>query len=551
MRNEPVAADLKDYLATLRRSSWLIVIVTVAVVGVAFVRASRQTPIFTASAEVLVEQIVMSTPQVTSGPLSIENEARIATSSRVVSVVRRTLAEGGVNPAPTTVEAPTGASTLVFTSESSDPRTAQLTADVYASTYLSERSALFVGEIVVARTELESRIEELTLRIEEKRRALLDADTPNEIDVLGVELETLTSQLLAEQGRLDAIPVPTSIRVGEVLHPAQLPTEPSNRDFGTVGLLGAFLGLSLGIGLALFRDRLARPVTSRPDLEAAAGAPLVAMIPRFRSVDEGKAAFVEDRRSPAADAFNVLAARVLFAMARQSVRTILLTSAQPREGKTTTAVNLAVSLAESGRSVVLVLADRYKPAPAGLFDDDQFDDDQQALSSALSGEIEPLAALRPTAVPNLMVIGNALPAHDAGDLSRTDAMRDIIQGLKRVADVVVIDTTPMLGPSDALTLASFVDAILLVANTQRSTLSRIKECAIELRSVDASILGVVLTGVTRSFHPYQARATYYAAGRSDANGGRRSKWWSDVTGQGAERASDQRPEERIETPGGT
>ena len=80
---------------------------------------------------------------------------------------------------------------------------------------------------------------------------MLSADTTNEIDVLGVELDTLTSQLLSEQGRLDEHPGPSSIRVGEVLHPAQQPTEPANRGPGKIGLVAAFLGLTrhrVGLG---------------------------------------------------------------------------------------------------------------------------------------------------------------------------------------------------------------------------------------------------------------------------------------------------------------
>jgi len=527
MTTEPVAADLNRYIAVLRRGYWGIGLVTVLVVIVAFVWASNQSPVYTASAEVLVEEIGTSTPFVESGPLILENEARIATSSRVVSAVRRALAENGEEPAPTMVETPVGASTLVFISESSDPRTAQITADAYASTYLSERRELIVGDVVAARGDLEARIEELTIEIAAKRRALLEADTPNEIDVLGVELDMLNTQLLSEQARLDEIPLPTSIRVGQMLHRPTLPSEPSNRDFGKVGALAAFLGLSLGTGLALLRDRLARPITSRSDLEAAAGAPLAAMIPPFGSPTRH-----------IADAFRVLAAHVLFAR-RQSVRTILVTSAQPRDGKTTTAVSLAASLAESGRNVGLVLADLHKPAPVGLLGDDQ-----HWLSDALSGEVEAGAALQPTSVPNLWVIGNALPTQHAGELSNSDSLRHVIRDVEQAMDIVVIDTTPILGPADALTLAPFVDAVLLVAHAQRSTLSRIEECTIELRSVDASILGVVLTGVTaRTFPSYHDRATYYEVRSADTNG-RPTKSPSGPN-ESTGRAADVGSEERI------
>jgi uncharacterized protein involved in exopolysaccharide biosynthesis len=254
MSSEPVASDLKDYLATIRREARLIAATTVAVVIVALLWVSNQSPLYTASAEVLVEPLPTSSPALESGPLLIENEARIATSSRVASAVQRALAEDDVEPAATTVEAPPGASTLVFTSQSSDPRAAAATADAYADTYLSERLDLVVGEIATAREELEDRIEDLSADIEEKRAALLSADTANEIDVLGVELDTLTTQLLSEQGRLDEIPDPSSIRVGEVLHPALEPTEPANRALTKIGLVAAFLGLSLGIGLALLRN---------------------------------------------------------------------------------------------------------------------------------------------------------------------------------------------------------------------------------------------------------------------------------------------------------
>ena len=518
MTTEPVASDLKDYLSTLRREARVIIATTIAVLIVAILWVRNQAPVYSASAEVLVEPLPTSSPALESGPLVIENEARIATSSRVVSAVREVLAGVGLEPAATSVEAPIGVSTLVFTSESSNPRAAWATADAYARTYLSERLEVVVGEVAASREEIESRIEDLSASIEEKRDALLRADTTNEIDVLGVELDTLTSQLLSEQARLDEIPDPSSIRVGEVLHPAVLPTEPSNRALAKVGLVAAFLGVSLGIGLALMKERLARPITSRPDLEAAAGAPLAAMVPPFEASD-GRIAVVAEPRSPAADAFRVLAARVGFAMTRQSIRTLLITGPERRSGKTTTAVNLAAALAGSGRKVTLVLADMHKSAPPGLLTTDE-----QLLSEAVSGQVEAVTALRETSVPNLTVLGNARPAPDAGGVVASDAMRRVITELEKETDIVVIDTAPVLGPSDAFSLASFVDAVLLVAHTQLSTLSRLEECAVELRSVDSIIVGVVLTGVTaRTFHPYGDRTIYYALGEPGANGARVSE----------------------------
>jgi Mrp family chromosome partitioning ATPase len=139
----------------------------------------------------------------------------------------------------------------------------------------------------------------------------------------------------------------------------------------------------------------------------------------------------------------------------------------------------------------------------------------------VSGKVDAVTAVRPTPVPNLMALGNSRPALDAGGVASSEAMQRVITELEKESDIVVIDTTPVLGPSDALSLAPFVDAVLLVAHTELSTLSRIEECSVELRSVDSMILGVVLTGVTsKTFHAYGDRTIYYAVGEPNPNGGR-------------------------------
>jgi capsular exopolysaccharide synthesis family protein len=498
-------SELRDYLTILWRRRASIIAITLAVFGVTMFYASRQIPTYVSSADVLIRPVTVSLPQLAPQPVVIENEQRIATSGLVSSIAQGQL--GDRAPASIAVEIATGAQILQFVSESASPRSAQATAEAYAAAYVEQRRDSVTDEVDAARDLIEDRITALEVESDTLRQQLLAAETQGEIALLQIRLSSLSTELTDARGQLSEIPPPESIDVGEVIERAGLPTEPASPDFEKLGALGLFVGLSLGVGLAFLRERLRQPLRNREDLEEAVGAPLVAMVPPSYG-DGGDIVVIDDSDSAPADAYRALRARVAFAMSRSGIRSLLVTSPHSDDGKTTTAINLAAALAEIGKRVVLVLADLRMPAPRRFV----ARMDGVGLSSVLEGHADVRSALVETGIDNLTVLMDPEPIPKSADLVGSRRMNSLLDTLGQRADIVIVDTTPLLGPADAVNIAQFADAVLLVADGRKRTRAEIREAAIELRSVDADILGVVLTHVRgRTFAPYLYRHGYYRA----------------------------------------
>jgi capsular exopolysaccharide synthesis family protein len=493
--------DLRDYVAILWRRKFVITAVALAVFGVAMFYASRQTPVYSSSAAVLVRPVTLYLPTSAPEPLIMQNEQRIATSVRVARVAEQGIQTG--TPASISVGIPAGQEVLEFVSESSDPRAAQATAQAYADAYLAYRRETFVAQVESVLAQIEEREADLEDQVLTASQRLLEADSEALVGVLNLRLSSLNAQLMNVRQELATVPASQTLNVGSVLEPAGLSRTPVSPDYRKIGAFGIFLGLSLGVGMAFLQERLRQPLRHRDDVEEAVGAPLVAMVPAWR---RGEIVIVEDPQSAPAGAYRALRTRIQYTMARDGIRTFAVTSAHANDGKTTTAMNLAAALAEIDKRVILVLADTRKPAPrrfaARL--------NGQGLTTVLQGRSDIESALVDVGIPNLSLLLDPKPLPGSSDLLGTNSMKRLLESLGQRADVVIVDTPPVLGPADALEVAQFVDSVLLVADGSRGTRPEVQEAAIELRSVGADIMGVVLTRVSsKSFSPYQHRKDYY------------------------------------------
>jgi capsular exopolysaccharide synthesis family protein len=198
----------------------------------------------------------------------------------------------------------------------------------------------------------------------------------------------------------------------------------------------------------------------------------------------------------------------LFAASKQPIKTIMITSSAHEEGKSTTAVNLAAALAEIGKRVILVSGDLHRP---GL--DRHFGERSHGLAETLSGHIAVADAVEDTSIKNVFVVSTGRSVANPSELIGSPRMRAVVTELEGLADFVLVDATPLFGASDALSVASLVDSVLLVVDQRRSTRSMMEDAAIELRSVGASILGIVLTHSSRV-------STQYADGYRDLRSAR-------------------------------
>jgi receptor protein-tyrosine kinase len=272
--------------------------------------------------------------------------------------------------------------------------------------------------------------------------------------------------------------------------------------------LGLALGLLLGAAVAFVHDRTDRRLRGRDDLAELLDRPVLTPIPplsrwprsRLRRRQPSPLAMRDQPTSPAAEAYRLLQARVTFLADQLGVTSIMVTSASPDEGKSTTAANLALALAEAERDVLLISADLRRPRIHRLFDlpdrsglGEVLADTRLDNGSAAPPEVEArIAAELWSVTKHLWVLVSRPAPPEVTALLGSDAMRRLLEAQRLLFDFVILDCPPVLVAADAIALAPLVDAVLVVADrpsTNRKELVRLRE---QLEEVGGKVLGVVL-----------------------------------------------------------
>ncbi|MEP7337851.1 MAG: polysaccharide biosynthesis tyrosine autokinase [Acidobacteriota bacterium] len=292
-------------------------------------------------------------------------------------------------------------------------------------------------------------------------------------------------------------------------------------------LLAGLLALIGGVGLVLFLDYVNNKIESVEDIDRYMKLPALGVIPvlqgggKARRLMGGSKNGKElapavagnnqviltqiEANSPVAESYRQLRTALLLSSAGHAPRTLLFTSSQPAEGKTTTSVNTAISLAQTGAAVLIVDADLRRPRVHKVFGLKN----NAGLSNYLAGEGE-LASLIQIAMPNLYVLPvGPLPPNPA-ELLGSVKMKNVVETLSSNFDYVVIDSPPVSSFADSLILSSLVEGVIIVVKggvTPREMAQRTKA---HLQSVGAKILGVVINQIKLQPHDYYYYSTYYS-----------------------------------------
>ncbi len=312
-----------------------------------------------------------------------------------------------------------------------------------------------------------------------------------------------------------------------VVDPAMIPSTPARPAKGRNMALAFLVGLVGGIGLALLREYLDNTVKTPDDIETLARLPSLAVVPQFtgsngharkRGLLQGPAANGHEMRTQLAaqhlpksqmsESFRALRTSILLSLADHPPQVILVTSALPREGKTTAAANLSVTLAQLGDSTVIVDADLRKPGIRRLLN--LADGKYAGLSSYLAGvsTLDLVCVPHPT-IANLVVIPTGPLPPNPADLLSSHKLADGIAELRTKFKFIVIDSPPIMAATDAVILSVQADGVLLVVRsgeTPKAAFTRTRDL---LNSVKCRILGVVLNAVDSSAPDYYYSYRYY------------------------------------------
>ncbi|MEW6129411.1 MAG: polysaccharide biosynthesis tyrosine autokinase [Acidobacteriota bacterium] len=328
-----------------------------------------------------------------------------------------------------------------------------------------------------------------------------------------------------------------------IIQAAQLPLGPSGPNRFRAILLGFVLSLGAGIGLALLLEYLDNTVKTVEDVMRYAQLPALGIIPATlgagsrKTIAKGKGAsngngklqlassgtlprsaqlMALDHRSSAAEAYRVLRTSVLLSTAGQPPKLILVTSGQPGEGKTTTAANTAISLAQLGASVLIVDCDLRRPAMHKVFGLDS----SIGLSTYLSRDVALDRVIQKLPVDNLHFMPSGSIPPNPAELISSERMREMLATLAKTYDHILIDSPPLINVTDPVILSTMVDGVMLVVHGGKSTRDVVRRARQELAAVGAKVFGVVLNNVDLKRDGYSDYYYYrYSSGYGAANDG--------------------------------
>lgn len=338
-------------------------------------------------------------------------------------------------------------------------------------------------------------------------------------------LERFEEARITEAGQIG------NVRVIDTAKEPRSPIKP--RRFQNL-LLALIVGLTLGGGLAFFTESLDRSIKNPEEAEALLGIPVIGLIPSIGDLDgkfkgtRNEIELISSRlvthfvpRSPVAEAYRTVRTNLSFSRPDNPPRTILVTSAVPQEGKTTTTANLAITLAQMGGKTLIVDSDLRRPAIRKVFNLEA----KEGLTDYLIGKGALDALIRTTDIPNLYILPAGQIPPNPSEVLGSQRMKELVAELSRRFEMVFFDSPPVVAVTDAAVLSRYTDGVVLVVQsgaTDREAVARAKTL---LGNVQANLLGLVLNNIriesTYGSYHYRYYYHYYDSEDGKKRKGRR------------------------------
>lgn len=286
----------------------------------------------------------------------------------------------------------------------------------------------------------------------------------------------------------------------QILDRAEVPKSPYKPKKTLNILLSLIVGLFGGVGLAFFAEYLDNTIKTPEDVEKRIYMPSLGLVPLYDQKANPKNLPVEyishlDSKSQLSEAYSSIRTFLLFSTAGKPPKVMMVTSPRREEGKTTTAINTAISLTKSDVRVVLVDADMRRPRLHKVFKVSN----TSGLSSFLSGNTEfGNGMLKKTKIPGLDVLTSGPLPPNPAELLSSYRLRDLIEGLYPLYNFIIFDTPPVLGLADAAITSTQTDGVIMVVRSGQTPKEAAQQAKRILESVNAKVLGVVLNAINQS-----------------------------------------------------
>lgn len=540
--------DLRRYLMLLLHWAWLFVLLGAAAGAYGYWDSSRQTPQYSASATMLINE-----------SRNLNEYANILASERLAQtysqlmiqlpVLEGVVEELGLPVSPSALKGRVSVNVvedtqlMVVSVQDTDPVRAADIANTIGSVFTVQNQAFQASRYQDSKASLSAQLSQVDQQIQDTSSALYrlgvtgDAETDAELELTPTQLQerdrletnlALYRQIYAtllqsyEQVRLAEIQNTSNVVLVE---PASPPGSPFRPDPPRDALLAAVMGLVVAAAIVLLIELLDDTIKGPEDIARHLGLPVLGLVARIDPELQSEAPLaMQQPRAPIVEAFRSLRTNLQFASVDRPLRRILVTSPSPKDGKSTISANLAVVFAQGGRSVILVDADLRRPAIHKRFKLSN----RTGLSELFMGPVdEANLPLHETTVPGLRLLTTGgLPPNPA-ELVGSEKMQSILAALQRQADLLVIDTPPVMAVTDSAVLAARVDGVVLVIRPGETKLAASRQAVEQLRRSNAPLLGVVLNDVEnrRNRYYYYYRGYYaYAHQYYYGDSGKRRRW---------------------------
>jgi succinoglycan biosynthesis transport protein ExoP len=494
------------FLQLIRRRWRVIGVLTTAAVLVTVVASLLQTPRFQSTAVVLVKTL----PTIESAgefiiPARLGNEVALALSGDVVGPIRTAFGDS----VRIDVRGDATSSVLRFSADHPDATVAAAVANMHAEGYLTVRLERQVAAYLAAADVVRARVEDVDAQLSDvERRFLAQRATDPEANDLEARFAAERAPLEAQRRRyletLDRLSLAAELAAtGEttVLDRAAASDRPSSPNIVRNIALALFGGLASALVLAAGIDVLDDRIRSRDDVPLDdAAVPLLATIARIPKVRDGSAATGamlparDAPRSPTAEAFRALGTSLAFLRLERPLNIIQITSPLSGDGKTTTATNLAVSLARGGDDRVLLIdADLLRPRAHEAFGVER----GPGLAEILTGQatFEDVVQDVPGQTGlSVLPAGSSRPEMNA-ELLRSQGFRTLLSDLREEFALIIVDTPPVLAVSDPLVVSEAVDGLVLVLAAGTTRRRQVGSALDLLNNVGAPLIGMILNGL--------------------------------------------------------
>jgi non-specific protein-tyrosine kinase len=515
---------------------WAIPVALITIVGVvvAYAITRRMTPIYEAQATVLVVAgpqqagantgVALNNDQVTTTAASLMTEPPIL--QRVINELKLNTTTDLLSRLVTATPI-TNAQLVNVTVQDPSPVMATRIANTLSSDFVDQITQQNTQRINAAGAALEAQITALTATLNNQENQLARAQARNQ-DTTALTAEiannsSLLTTLTANYGTFKATQA-QNLETVSIAAPAAQPAQPASPKLLLNLALGLVAGLLVALGIAALAEYLDQGLASEEDVRERLGLPCLAIIPRFNS-RPGRRTDPRDQRHEerARESYRRLRTNLLFTELDSPLQSIVITSARPGEGKTRTASNLAVSLASSEKTVLLVDADMHRPNQHRIFNKPIIQGLSEMLLAASQDGFPVLNERHETMYANLSVLTSGVLPPNPSELLASRRTKFVIHGLEKQRDLLIIDTPPAQALTDALSVAALSSGVILVVESGKTNAAQAQAAIDELRNVGAKVLGVVLNKAKdrqlASYYYYEQATTEAAVTADRASAG--------------------------------